>query len=191
MAARWSPLASGKDCFWLLCSRGVKRISLFSSLQCVRRFYEQGNLRWITRSCLQRILWHKHKCEVGEGLQRLPLVPCDLQNGGSYFHLAATSPHWPCNGAAQRLDWLPRLKTPFSRSWRRWRSILARHASVHQLVFAYIPLSLVEVSSLWWGSQGTGCMENLQPPDVCWCKLVTNLLEHLLRVLCLTCDWGF
>lgn len=150
MAARWSPSVSGEDCFWLLCSRGVKRISLSSSLPCVKRFYERGNLRWITRSCLQRTPWQT-KRKVGEGLQRLALVPRDLQNRGSYFHHAATSPHWPCNGAAPWLDWLPRLKTPFSRSWHRWRSSLARHASVHRLVFAYIPLSLVGVPSLWWG----------------------------------------
>lgn len=72
----------------------------------------------------------------------LPGVPCDLQESGSYFHHAGTSPHWPCNGATHLLDWLPRLKTP-PRSWSRlWESSLAGHASASCCAFAYIPESL-------------------------------------------------
>lgn len=58
-------------------------------------------------------------------------VLCDLQKRGGYFHHATTSPHWPCNGAMQSLDWLPRLKTPLSCCCRVWKSSLAQHASVH------------------------------------------------------------
>lgn len=189
MAARWSPSASGEDCFWLLRSRG-SNASLCPRLWRASDVFMSAETWDESPGAVYGELLSTNT-KVGEGLQRLPLVLRDLPNGGSYFHHAATSPHWPCNGAAPRLDWLPRLKTPFSRSWRCWRSGLARHASVHRLVFAYIPLLLVGVPSRWWGSYGTGCTENLQPPDVCWCKPVRSLVEYLLYVLCLTCDWGF
>lgn len=80
------------------------------------------------------------------GLLRVPFIPCDLQNRGSYFHHATTSPHWPRNGAPQRLDWPPRLKTPFSRSAPRWRSSLACHASGHGLVCIYTTVISESVS---------------------------------------------
>lgn len=68
---------------------------------------------------------------IGERACCIAGVLCDLQKRGSYFHHATTSPHWPCNGAMQAIDWLPHLKTQLGCCRRVWKSSLAQHTSVH------------------------------------------------------------
>lgn len=105
------------------CSLPANQPDIFSSVE---------EMRWIRECFCLNVLTHSVTMRISEGGLLHCNVLCDLENRGSYFHHATTSPHWPCNGAMPLLDWLPRLKTPLSCCCSVWKSSLAHHASMHR-----------------------------------------------------------